>query len=170
MPCSLIEAVNSSRADGSKVIRGWSGFASIRLTGTCRTPRLRVEPSDESRLITAGLSSRSSDRRRAAVARKSVLAKFNDLPCQLPIGSSRIGACGIRRHRPAGERRFAQLHGIPDDRIKDVMVAELAQLVEHLPAQDCPTVVERRKQAEYAQVAVQLGPDRVDHFDQGGQG
>src|ERR1035437_4286800 len=117
----------------------------MRLTGTCRTPRLRIAPSGERRLMTAGPSSRSSDRRRAAVARKSVLAKFDPLPCQLTIGPSRVGARGIRRNRPAGERRFTELHRVPDDRVEDVMVAQFAQLVEHFPAKDCPAVVERRQ-------------------------
>src|SRR5450432_2825392 len=163
MPCSLIDAVSSSSADWSKVIRGWSGLASMRLTGTWRTPRLRVEPSGDSRLITAGPSSRSSDRRRAAVARKSVLAKFDHLPRQLTIGPGRVGARCVRRNWPSRERSLTQLDRIPNDRVEDVV------LVEHLAAEDRAAVVERGQQAEDAQVAIQLGPDRVDHLDQGGQ-
>ena len=42
------------------------------------------------RLTIAGESSRSSERRRAAAARKSVLAKFDHLPCKLAIGPGRV--------------------------------------------------------------------------------
>ncbi len=81
---------SSSSVSESKARRGFWGLGSMRSTGSTRTPRLRWDCSGESRLTIAGDSSRSSESRRAAAARKSVLAKFDHLPCQLAIRASGI--------------------------------------------------------------------------------
>src|ERR1035437_7189128 len=163
-PCSRIDAASSSSADSSKTRRGFSGLASILSSGTLRTP-LVLPPSAERRLTMDGESSRSSERRRAAFARKSGLAKFDDLLRELAECPGGLGAAGVSGDRATGERCLAELHGVPDDRVEDVVLAELAQLVEHLAAQDRASVVERRKQAQDAEIAIQLRPDRVDHLD-----
>ena len=68
------------------------GSGSMRSTSMLRTPpRERPWRSFESRLTIAGESSRSSDRRRAAAARKSVLAKVDHLPGELAVGPSGLG-------------------------------------------------------------------------------
>src|SRR5437667_890428 len=131
-PCSRIEAASSWSASSSNTIRGCWGFGSIRSTGMTRTPTFRPTLLDVTRLTIAGESSRSSDRRRAAAARKSVLAKVDYLPRELAIRARRVRATGVRGDRPADERRFAELHGVPDDRVEDVVVADDAQLVEHV--------------------------------------
>src|SRR5664280_578029 len=160
-PCSRIDAASSSRADSSKTRRGFSGFASILSSGTLRTPLVRP-PSAERRLTMDGESSRSSERRRAAYARKSGLAKFDDLLRELSECPGRLGAARVGGDRATGQRRLAQLHRVPDDRVEDVIVAELAEFVEHLAAKDRASVVEGWQEAENAEVAVQLGPDRGD--------
>src|SRR5512140_1413537 len=164
-PCSRIDAASSSRADSSKTRRGFSGVASSLSSGTLRTP-LVLPPSAERRLTMDGESSRSSERRRAAYARKSGLAKFDDLLRQLSECPGRLGAARICGDRATGERRLAQLHGVPDDRVEDVVLAELAQLVEHLAAEDRSSVVERRQEAQDVEVPVQLGPNGDDDLHQ----
>ena len=55
---------------------------------------------------------------------------------------------------------------VADDAGEDVVVADDAQLVEHVAREIRPAVEERRQQAEDPEVAVQLEPDRVDDLDQ----
>ncbi len=66
----------------------------------------------------------------------------------------------------ADERGLAELDRVADDAVEDVVVADDAQLVEHVAREVRPAVVERRQQSEDPQVAVQLEPDRVDDLDQ----
>src|SRR5690349_22678288 len=101
-------------------------------TGMTRTPvdRPTSESSADSRLKMAGESSRSSDRRRAAAARKSGLAKVDHLPSKLAIRLRRDRAPGVRRDGPADERRLAELHRVADDRVEDVVVAHDPELVQ----------------------------------------
>ena len=67
---------------------------------------------------------------------------------------------------PPDERRLAELHGVADDAVEDVVVADDPQLVEHVPREVRAPVVERRQQAEDPQVAVELQADRVDDLDE----
>src|SRR4029078_12410440 len=102
----------------------------MRSTCTIRTPTLRVGPSGDSRLTIAGESSRSSESRRAAAARKSGRAKVQQLPCQFTARAGSLASHGVRRDRPADEGSLAELHGVPDDASEDVVVAADAQPVE----------------------------------------
>ena len=86
----LARAVASSNAR-----RGCSGLGSMRSTGTILTPVDGWVVSGDSRLTIAGGSSRSSDSRRAAAARKSGLAKFDHLPGELAIGARGLGRAGV---------------------------------------------------------------------------
>ena len=114
--------------------------------GTIRTPIDRVGLSGVSRLTMAGESSVSSDSRRAAAARKSVRAKVDHLPGELAIDPGGIAAAGVGRDGAADERRLAELHGIADDAREDVMVADAAQLVEHVAREVRPAIEEGRQQ------------------------
>ena len=67
------------------------GLDSMRSTGITLTPVERWVVSGDSRLTIAGGSSRSSESRRAAAARKSGLAKFDHLPGELAIGAGGLG-------------------------------------------------------------------------------
>src|SRR5690349_17986975 len=152
-----MDAASSSSDVASMARRGCSGLGLIRSMSTLRTPpRGRPWRSLDSRLTMAGESSRSSDRRRAAAARKSVLAKVDNLPCQLAVRARCLGAAGVGRDRTADERRLAQLHGVANDRVEHVVVAHDAQLVEHVPGEIGASVEERRQEAENAQAPVQL--------------
>ena len=79
-PCSRMDDASSIRVASSNAKRGCSGLGSIRSIGTSLTPVDGWVVSGDSRLTIAGGSSRSSDNRRAAAARKSGLAKIDHLP------------------------------------------------------------------------------------------
>src|SRR3954454_14615202 len=121
-------AASSWSVSSLNASRGCSGFDSMRSSGITLTPVERRVTSAERRLTIAGGSSRSSDSRRAAAARKSVLAKFDHLPGERAIGSGRLGRRRVRGDRPPDERGLAELHGGPDDRVDDVVVADDAEL------------------------------------------
>src|SRR3954447_651755 len=142
--------------------RGCSGLDSMRSTGITLTPVDRRPASGESRLTIAGGSSRSSESRRAAAARKSVLAKVDHLPGERAIGAGGLGCRRVRRDRPANEWRLAKLHGLANDGAEDVMVPDDPELVEHVLREVGAGVIERREQAEDPEVVVELEPDRVD--------
>src|SRR3989304_6331573 len=117
-------------------------------------------------MIVAGRS-RSSASLRAAVARKSGLAKVDHLLCQLAEGPCRIRVPRVRRDRTAGERRLTEPDGLLHDRAEDVVVSQVVELLEHLAPEDRPAVVEGREEAEDLEVAIKtLGPDLPDHLDQ----
>src|SRR6185295_5972728 len=129
-----MDAASSSSDVASKASRGCSGFGSTLSTSMLRTPPLgRPWRSFESRLTIAGESSRSSDRRRAAAARKSVLAKVDNLPRELTVRRRGVRATGVCRDRAPDERRLTKLHGAADDRVEDVVIADHAPLIEHVP-------------------------------------
>src|SRR3954471_24409892 len=165
-PCSRIEAASSSSACGSKTIRGCSGFGSMWSTWTMRTPIDLVGLSGVSRLTIAGESSVSSDRRRAAAARKSVRGKFDHLPGKVAINTCRIAAACVRRDRTPDQRSLSELHGVSDDAGEDMVVADDLQLFEHVLREIRSAVEECRQQSEDPQIPVQLEADRVDDLDQ----
>src|SRR5215210_7614200 len=119
-------------------------------------PRDRPWRSFDNRLTIAGESSRSSESRRAAAARKSVLAKVDNLPRELAVCPSRVRVRGIGRDRPPDQRCLAKLHRIPDDRIEHVVVADDPQLVEHVLREVGAAVEERGEQPEDLETAVEL--------------
>src|SRR4051794_41791484 len=84
-------------------------------TWTMRTPIDLVGLSGVRRLTIAGESSVSSDRRRAAAARKSVRGKFDHLPGKVAINACRIAAACVRRDRTPDQRSLSELHGVSDD-------------------------------------------------------
>src|SRR5688572_29055584 len=140
-PCSRIDAVSSSSVSWLKARRGCCGLESMRSTGTIRTPTLRVGESFDRRLTMAGESSRSSERRRAAVARKSGRAKVHHLSRELAVRSRCVTVSGVVRDRAPDQRCFAELHGVADDAAEDMVVADDAELVEHVPGEVRATVV-----------------------------
>src|SRR4051795_6512598 len=165
-PCSRIDAASSSSAWGSKTIRGCSGLGSMLSTWTIRTPTDRVGLSGFSRLTIAGESSVSSDRRRAAAARKSVRGKFDHLPGKVAIDACGVAPAGVGRDRSPDQRSLSEFHRVSDDAREDVMVTDDSQLVEHVLRKIRPAVEERRQQAEDLQVPIQLQADRVDDLHQ----
>src|SRR3954454_9401935 len=103
-------------------------------TGMTRTPKVGASSagSAESRLTIAGESSRSSDRRRAAAARKSGLAKVDHLPGKTAIRLRGIRGAGIARDGPTGERRLSEFHRLSNDAREHVVVADDTELIEHV--------------------------------------
>src|SRR4051794_28882925 len=164
-----MDAASSSSVSGLNTRRGCSGLGSMWSIGTIRTPTLRVGESGESRLTIAGESSRSSDRRRAAAARKSGRAKIHHLSRKLAIRARRVARTGIRRDRPPDEWRLAELYGVPDDAREHVVVADHLQFLEHVLRKIRAAVIEGGQQAEDPEIAVQLESDRVDDLDEVGE-
>src|SRR5215831_13722712 len=109
-----------------------------------RTPTERVGLSGERRLTIAGESSRSSDSRRAAAARKSVRGKVDHLPGEFAIDPCGVAVAGVGRDGPTDQRRFPELHRVADDAAEDVVIADDTQLVQHVASEVRPTVEERR--------------------------
>src|SRR5512141_2031453 len=99
----------------------------MRSTGMTLTPVERCVVSGDRRLTMAGESSRSSDSRRAAAARKSGLAKLNDLPGELAVRLRRLRGSSIGGDRTSHERRLSQLDAGSDDGGEDVVVADDAK-------------------------------------------
>src|SRR6188508_2045920 len=106
-------------------------------------------PSGERRLRTAGESSRSSASRRAAVPRKSGLAKLDHLPREPTVSTRRIRVACVRRYRSADQRRLAESYCLLDHVLEDVVIAHVAQLLEHVASEDGASVVERRQQTQH---------------------
>src|SRR5712675_111101 len=100
-------------------------------TWTMRTPTDRVGLSGVSRLTMAGESSVSSDRRRAAWARKSVRAKVDHLSGEFAISPGGVAVPGVRCDRSPDEGRFTELHCDAHDAGEHVVITDDAQLVEH---------------------------------------
>src|SRR3954451_22466956 len=146
--------------------RGCSGFDSMRSTGITLTLVDRRPASGESRLTIAGGSPPSSESRRAAAARNSVLAKVDHLPGESAIGAGRLGRRRVRRDRPADEWGLAKLHGLANDGAEDMMVSDDPELIEHVLREVGAGVIEGGEQAEDPEVVVQLEPDRVDDLHQ----
>src|SRR5687768_4234781 len=117
-------------------MRGCSGFGVMRSSGTLRTPAGRSLASGEISDRMAGERSRSSASRRAAVPRKSGLAKLDYLPRETAIGPRRFRVSGVRRDGSADERCLAESNGLLDHVFEDVMVTHVAQLLEHVAAED----------------------------------
>src|SRR5437868_6092180 len=131
-----------------------------------RTPTFRPTFSELRRLTIAGESSRSSESRRAATARKSGLAKVDYLPRELTVRASSFGSSGVRGDRPPGKRRLTEFDRVPNDAAEDMVVADDAKLVQHVAREVGPAVEERRQQPEDSEVSVELHPDHVDDLDE----
>src|SRR3954451_2789206 len=139
----------------------------MRSRGTFRIPA-GVSPSwGDIRLRIAGDSSRSSASLRAAVPRKSGLAKFDHLTCQPAVCARCLGIARVRSHRPTDEWCLAEPDGLTNHVLEDVMVSEVTHLLKHVASEDCPAVVERRQQAEHLESGVQaFRPNLRDHIHQ----
>src|SRR5215213_1859263 len=124
-------------------------------SGTFLIPGGLALPSGEMRLRMAGESSRSSASRRAAVPRKSGLAKLDHLPREPTVGTRRIRVAGVRRHRSADQRRFAQSYRLLDHVLEDVAIAHVPQFLEHVASEDGAAVIERREQTQHAKSRVE---------------
>src|SRR4051794_35429106 len=149
-------------------MRGWSGFDSIRSRGTLRIPAGVSPSAGEMRLRMAGERSRSSASLRAAVPRKSGLAKFDHLPCQAAVCTGCLCIACVRSNGPADEWSLAESHGLADHVLEDVMVAQVAHLLEHVTPENRSPVVEGRQQAEHLQPRVEtLRADLRDDVHQG---
>src|SRR5205807_10034675 len=61
---------------------------------------------------------------------------------------------------------FADLHRLTDDGPEDLMVAEVTQRLEHVPAEDGPAVVEGRQHAEHLQLRIESRLHGLDDLEQ----
>ena len=151
----------------SNARRGCSGFGSMRSIGddadADRSDRaVRREQADDRRGRARGPRTVAARRRRGNQAGpRSTTSRASS---RYVRAASLVPAYDVMG-RP-DERRLAELHGVAHDAVEDVVVADDAQLVEHVAREVRAAVEERRQQAEDPQVPVQLEPDRVDDLDQ----
>src|SRR5437762_1199310 len=166
-PCSRIEAASSWSVSSWKVMRGCSGLGT---TFSTASSLMEFGPFDASRLTMPCWACRSC-------WKILVPASRNDLPllvstCHL-LGEIDEGFRGVRlgvvdRDRHAGGRRLADLHRLTDDGPEDLVVAEVAQRLECVPAEDGAAVVERRQHAEHLELRVEPVLHGLDDLEQGG--
>src|SRR3954467_8067664 len=141
----------------------------MRSSGTFRIPAGVSPCSGEMRLRMAGDRSRSSASLRAAVPRKSGLAKFDHLPCQPTVCAGRLGVACVGSYGSANERCLAEANRLPNHVLEDVVVPQIAHLLEHVATEDRAAVVESRQQPEHLKTRVQaLGADLSYDVHQGG--
>src|SRR5687767_4416123 len=151
-PCSLIEAASSCSVSSCQVIRGWDGFGTTLSSGSSRTA---VGVRAARRLMMPGCASVSCWKIRLPASRndfllcEGLLVSTDDLLRELGETLRRVGPWFVYADRDAGRGRLADLHRLPDHRVEHLVIAELAQRVEHVASQDRARVVERRQQFEH---------------------
>src|SRR2546428_1196160 len=140
-------------------MRGWVGFGTTFSSGISRTA---VGVRAESRLMMPGCASVSCWKMRLPAERNDLLraaggllVSTDDLLREIVEALRGLRAWVIRRDRDAGGRCLAHLHRLADDRVEHLVVAELAQRIEHVPREDRAAVVEGRQQSEHLQLRVE---------------
>src|SRR3989442_14395264 len=108
-----------------------------------------------SRLMIPGSVSISCWKMRTPASRNDFLSKCGGLPCEFEEGFRRVRTRVVLRDRNAGRGRFAELDPLADDGVEHVVVAEILQRVEHFAREDGAAVVERRQDADHAQLRIQ---------------
>src|SRR5438445_4462143 len=164
-PCSRIDAASSWSDSSWKVMRGCSGLGT---TFSTASSLMEFGPFDARRLTMPCWASCSCWKIRVPASR-------NDLPllvstCHL-LREIDEGFRGVRLRvvhgdRHARGRRFADLHRLTDDGPEDLMVAEVTQRLEHVPAEDGPAVVEGRQHAEHLQLRIESRLHGLDDLEE----
>src|SRR5712691_1745978 len=127
-------------------MRGCVGFGTTFSSGISRTA---VGVRAESRLMMPGCASVSCWKMRLPAERNdllraaggpcvplALLVSTDDLLREIVEALRGLGPWVIRRDRHAGGRCLAHLHRLADDRVEHLVVAELAQRIEHVPRED----------------------------------
>src|SRR6266508_4512032 len=171
-PCSRIEAASSWSVSSCQVMRGCVGFGTTFSSGISRTA---VGVRAASRLMIPGCASVSCWKMRLPASRKDLLRALDgllvstdDLLREIGEALRRLGARVVHADRHAGRGRLADLHGLADDGVEYLVVAELAERVEHVALEDRSTVVEGRQQAEHFQLRIESPLHGLDDLQQRG--
>src|SRR5437762_7225290 len=149
-----MEAASSWIVSWWKVMRGWFGFGITFSSGISRTA---VGVRAASRLMIPGCASDSWAKIRFPASRKDLvfgrsLVSTDDLPCEIDERLRGVRLLVVFGDRHARGGRLADLHGLADDRVEDLVVPDLLQRLEHVAAEDRAAVVERREHAEHFHV------------------
>src|SRR6266508_230736 len=170
-PCSLMDAASSCSVSSCQVMRGCDGFGTTLSSGSSRTA---VGVRAASRLMMPGCASDSCWKIRLPASRNDflwddgLLVSTDHLPRKIDKALGRVRARLVHVDGNAGRRCLADLHRLPDDRVEHLVVAELAQRVEHVAPEDRARVVKRRKKSEHSQLGVQPALYRLDDLEQRG--
>src|SRR6266542_2206156 len=167
-PCSRIDAASSWIVSSWNVIRGCCGLGTTFSTGMSR---IEFGLCEARRLTIPCCASRSCWKMRVPASRNDFpegLLSIDHLLREIEEGLGRVGARVVHGDRYAGCRRFADLHRLADDRLEHLVVAEIAQRLEHVPREDRAAVVEGRQEAEHRELGVEPGLDRLDDLQQRG--
>src|SRR5207245_3939220 len=153
-PCSRIDAASSCSVSSWKVIRGCSGFGTTLPTGSSLIEFGLV---DARRLTMPCWASRSCWKMRVPASRNDLplLVSIRHLLREVDEGFRRVRLRVVHRDRDAGGRSLSDPHRLTDDGPEDLVVAEVAERVEHVAAEDRAAVVERRQHPEHLQLRVQ---------------
>src|SRR6188472_1905203 len=170
-PCSRIESASSVSDSSSYERRGWAGFGRILPTGISRICAWVARDSMSETMPGPRSVVCASSNRRWMFSRNAARfsAKLDHLLGQVAERARRGRVRRVFGDGTAGERRLAELHGVLDHRVEHAMVAELLEVLEHLPGKHRSAVVERWQQSEHLKIVIELDLDRVDHLDEGGE-
>src|SRR2546428_11840430 len=159
-----MEAASSWSVSWWNVMRGWLGFGWTFSSGSSRTA---VGVRAASRLMIPGWESLSCAKIRLPASRKDLvfgrsLVSTDDLPCEIDerLRGVRLPVVFGDRHACGG--CLADLHGLADDGVEDLVIPDLLERVEHVASEDRAAVIEGREHAEHFHVRVQAALDRLD--------
>src|SRR4029079_5840560 len=153
-PCSLMDAASSCSVASCQVMRGCDGFGTTLSSGSSRTA---VGVRAARRLMMPGWASDSCWKIRLPASRKDflcddgLLVSTDHLPREIAEALCRVRTRLVHGDGYAGRRRLADLHRLPDHGVEHLVIAELAQRVEHVAPEDRARVIERRQESEHFQ-------------------
>src|SRR2546421_12780913 len=126
-------------------MRGWLGLGFTFSRGSSRTA---VGVRAARRLMMPGCASDSCEKMRVPASRNDfdalglALVSTDDLPRELDVRLRGVRLLVVFGDRHACGRGLADLHGLADHRVEDLVIAEIFQRVEHVATQDGAAVVE----------------------------
>src|SRR3989442_6755560 len=144
-PCSRIDAARSLSVSWCHVIRGWEGFGTTRSSGMSRTA---VGVRAARRLMIPGWASFSWAKMRFPASRNDLrprgtggaaprlLVSTDHLLGQVDEALRRVGTGLVHGDRDARGGRLADLHGLADDGLEDLVIAQVPERIEQCPSQD----------------------------------
>src|SRR5438132_3591051 len=166
-PCSRIEAASSCSVSSWKVIRGCSGFGTTFPTGSSL---IEFGPFEARRLTMPCWASRSCSKMRVPASRNDLppllLVSIRHLLREVDERFRRVRLRVVHRDRDAGGRRFADPHRLTDDGPEDLVVAEVAERIEHVAAEDRAAVVEGGQHPEHLELRVQARLHGLDDLEE----
>src|SRR5258705_4806126 len=131
-------------------MRGWLGLGRTFSSGMSRTA---VGVRAARRLMMPGCASDSCWKIRLPASRNDLvlsrggLVSTDDLTREIDERLRGVRLSVVLGDRHAGRRGLADLHGLADHRVEDLVVPDLFQRVEHVASEDRAAVVERREHA-----------------------